>query len=277
MSWIIYKHTNKINGLSYIGQTSQKAEERWRDGKGYIGSSYFFNAILKYGWDNFSHEIIEDNIQTQKLANEREQYWIFYYHTWIGDPECKGYNLTSGGSNYIRTEEMRKKLSEKAKINSLQYWATHEKERQERGQTVQCIETGLIFPSYKDAGEWCGLKNYKNSFLMYFRGERLSCGKHPETKECLHWVKLDKNNNKIENDNQNLDKTKKIKTNNKVVKKVKCLETGVVFNSIVEACNWCNLKNSSSIINQIQGIRNSAGKHPETKIPLHWAYYKEKE
>ena len=78
MAWIIYKHTNKINGLSYIGQTSQKAEERWRDGKGYIGSSYFFNAILKYGWDNFSHEIIEDNIQTQKLANEREQYWIFY-------------------------------------------------------------------------------------------------------------------------------------------------------------------------------------------------------
>lgn len=46
---------------------------------------------------NFSHEIIEDNILTLGEANKREQYWISFYHTWINDPQCRGYNLTIGG------------------------------------------------------------------------------------------------------------------------------------------------------------------------------------
>lgn len=40
--WIIYKHTNKINGKSYIGQTCQEATERWKNGKGYSKSQSVF-------------------------------------------------------------------------------------------------------------------------------------------------------------------------------------------------------------------------------------------
>ena len=70
MSYIIYKHTNKINGKSYIGQTIQKPSRRWRDGKHYI-DQIFGVAIKKYGWDNFEHIILTDNIQTIEEAN----YW----------------------------------------------------------------------------------------------------------------------------------------------------------------------------------------------------------
>ena len=98
MSYLIYKHTNKINGKSYIGQTSQKATRRWRNGFGYKESPIFYAAIKKYGFENFSHEILEENIATKDLANQREIYWIAYYHTWIYDPSCNGYNSTCGGT-----------------------------------------------------------------------------------------------------------------------------------------------------------------------------------
>ena len=94
MKWIIYKHTNKINGKCYIGQTKQLLSERWRNGNGYKNNLYFYNSILKYGWDNFSHEILEDNLQNLKQANEREMFWISKY-----DSFKNGYNLTAGGDN----------------------------------------------------------------------------------------------------------------------------------------------------------------------------------
>ena len=99
MSWIIYKHTNIENGKVYIGQTKQILKDRWWNGKGYSNNPYFQNAISKYSWSGFKHEIIEDNIQTQEKANEREMYWIDFYKSFIGFDNCNGYNLTKGGDN----------------------------------------------------------------------------------------------------------------------------------------------------------------------------------
>ena len=69
-------HKNKINGKMYIGITSRTPEARW----GNNGSQYtkaknpcFYNAIQKYGWDNFEHIILEEKIP-QKNLNERELY-----------------------------------------------------------------------------------------------------------------------------------------------------------------------------------------------------------
>lgn len=94
MRWIIYKHTNKLNGKSYIGQTCQSPNLRWNNGKGYSRTFKFGKAIDKYGWDAFTHEILEDNILTQEDANERECHYIEYYDTFVG-----GYNSTKGGGN----------------------------------------------------------------------------------------------------------------------------------------------------------------------------------
>ena len=94
--WTIYKHTNPINQKCYIGLTNRTPKERWRDGKGYThksGQHKFANAIRKYGWDFFTHEILETNIPTLEEANERERYWIKYY-----DAYAHGYNMSQGGS-----------------------------------------------------------------------------------------------------------------------------------------------------------------------------------
>ena len=102
MSWLIYKHTNLINGKVYIGQTKQVPNNRWKNGAGYTRDkrlSVFALAIKKYKWINFSHEIIENDIETQEQANEREIYWIKYYNSYIGFEKSNGYNMTLGGDS----------------------------------------------------------------------------------------------------------------------------------------------------------------------------------
>ena len=114
--WIIYCHINKINGKRYIGQTRLNTASRWRNGNGYKRHFIFYQAIQKYGWENFNHEILEENILDIQSANEREKYWIAYYHTYINDPECNGYNMTPGGDNKgIVSEETKQKIGLKNK------------------------------------------------------------------------------------------------------------------------------------------------------------------
>lgn len=101
-TWLIYKHTNKKNGKVYIGQTKQLPSLRWKKGLGYTSdnhSSVFAKAIKKYGWDSFESSIIENNIPTQELANEREVFWISHYNSYIGFPNSNGYNMTLGGDS----------------------------------------------------------------------------------------------------------------------------------------------------------------------------------
>lgn len=108
-TWVIYKHTLIADcpkyGWSYIGQTSKKKpEERWcGNGMNYTRKTsngtytYFANEIMAHGWESFKTEILESGITTQKVADDREQYWIAFYHTYVKDPECRGFNLTPGG------------------------------------------------------------------------------------------------------------------------------------------------------------------------------------
>jgi len=49
----IYIHINKVNGKMYVGITKQTPEDRWKNGTGYDTSPKFYNAIKKYGWENF--------------------------------------------------------------------------------------------------------------------------------------------------------------------------------------------------------------------------------
>lgn len=92
---LIYKYTNLINGKIYIGQTKQALKNRHKDHLNQLqDNTYFHRALLKYGENNFSLEVIEDNIPYHKL-DEREKYWISYYDSFY--TKGKGYNLTEGG------------------------------------------------------------------------------------------------------------------------------------------------------------------------------------
>ena len=87
----IYKITNKINGKSYVGQSTD-IERRWREHhyRYWNNDNVIYMAFRKYGIENFDFSIIEE-CSTQEL-NSREEYWINYY-----DSYYNGYNETVGG------------------------------------------------------------------------------------------------------------------------------------------------------------------------------------
>lgn len=97
MKKYIYKITNLINNKKYIGQTNDP-KRRWQEhrnlGYGTEKAKLLYQAIKKYGIDNFIFELIEGPIDNY---NEREIYWISYYNTYVANENSWGYNLTSGG------------------------------------------------------------------------------------------------------------------------------------------------------------------------------------
>ena len=119
--WYVYIHTNKINNKVYIGITSQKPEKRWgKNGNRYKKNQpVFYNAIQKYGWDNFEHIIFAKNLTKEKAINMEIKLIALYKSNChrYKNPEY-GYNMTDGGEGpvgVIRSEETRKKLSKAAK------------------------------------------------------------------------------------------------------------------------------------------------------------------
>lgn len=88
----VYCHTSP-NGKRYVG-ISNNPEKRWNNGKGYIKNYLFYRAIEKYGWNNFNHEILYDNLSIEE-AGAIEQKLIQKWN--LTDPNF-GYNLREGGN-----------------------------------------------------------------------------------------------------------------------------------------------------------------------------------
>lgn len=108
MYYCVYKHTSP-SGKSYIGLTCQGMERRARKGEGYKECSAFYNAIQKYGWDNFSHDVLEDHLSFEE-ACEKERRYIAEYQSLTSQ---NGYNLENGGRvNATVSEETRKKIAQ---------------------------------------------------------------------------------------------------------------------------------------------------------------------
>ena len=91
----IYCYTSP-SGKKYVGQTIQKIFDRARNGKGYKNCSVFYKAIQKYGFENFTIQILEE--APQELLDEKEIEWIKFLDTCVPN----GYNLASGGSGHSK-------------------------------------------------------------------------------------------------------------------------------------------------------------------------------
>ena len=108
---VIYEFTNKVNQKVYIGQASDY-KQRIRSHKFNLRQNKntpFYNALKKYGWNNFSINIIEE-CEEEKL-NEREIYWIEEKRSLYPN----GYNLLEGGKQAKHTDITKQKISNSRK------------------------------------------------------------------------------------------------------------------------------------------------------------------
>ena len=106
---VIYEFVNNINQKVYVGQTVN-FKKRIRDHRfnynKIIKNTLFYNALRKYGWENFSINIIEDC--SDELLNEKEIYWIEEKKSLYPN----GYNILEGGNQARHTDISKQKLSE---------------------------------------------------------------------------------------------------------------------------------------------------------------------
>lgn len=109
----IYKITNFINNKVYIGQ-AKDCIQRWRqhkaESKKELPRMIVNRAMKKYGFDNFSFEVIV-SCKTWKDANETETLLVSQYESHISTG--KGYNVSAGGCNAPKSDEWKQKVSRK--------------------------------------------------------------------------------------------------------------------------------------------------------------------
>lgn len=129
VNFVVYKHTSP-SGKCYIGITCQNPEYRWgNNGYNYLSvmsngklkHPYFANAILKYGWDNITHEILHTNLTKEEAC--------LLESTYISEYKKQGlsYNVTDGGEGRLGC-----KLSEEV-INKIK---TAHKGKKQSAETV---------------------------------------------------------------------------------------------------------------------------------------------
>lgn len=171
--YVVYVHQNKTDGKRYIGITNNPGRRWCNKGKYYQGCPHFFNAIQRYGWDSFTHEIIESGL-TLDEANEREQFYIAKYRT---TDKRYGYNATIGGNRAPTMLGKNHSEETKRKIGESQRGRKHSEDQNRRhsecmtgkmvgsknrtSRAVRCINTGEVFESQRIAAREKGVQQAK--------------------------------------------------------------------------------------------------------------------
>jgi len=146
---VIYKATNKIDDKCYIGQTKKKLQTRiydhLRKSKYTDLNIHFYNAIRKYGWDNFKWEVLCE-CESKRELDEMEFHYIKQY-----DSYDNGYNMTLGGDagtwGWIPTKETRMNMSKSRKRlfkNGYIPWNKGKKMSEESKKQMSKIKKGKV-------------------------------------------------------------------------------------------------------------------------------------
>lgn len=253
-TYSVYYHKNRINGKVYVGK-AKSIQKRWgHAGNGYIRNhdTVFANAIRKYGWDNFDHVVIADNL-SQADAADMEKYYIELWKTNI----CKygsayGYNMTDGGDGSAGSSFGCKR--------------------------VFCITTGELYPSVSIAAMENDIsvthltavckgrrKSAHGLYWRYATEEDIS-----NYSEFGNPVFAEGERDKIvssalNNRKAQLYSNRFVKSN----KPVLCIENGFIFPSIKAASLFAKIDMryiSKSVNDERKGIMSEAGGY-------HWSFY----
>lgn len=205
-NYTVYMHKNKINGKVYIGASRQKPiKRRWRQGSAYKECTKFYDAIKEFGWINFDHIILFENLTKEEAFNKEIELIEKYNSINNGYNILKGGNLSNKGLHFTKKHKEKigfankgekngmygKKLSQERKQEiskrSKQQWLNKEyrekmsyitKYEKNHFKKVICLDTNEIFFSTSEAARKYNIQ--RANITKCCKGERKKCGN-------LHW------------------------------------------------------------------------------------------
>lgn len=233
----IYAHINKINGKIYIGQTKRTPYERFGNNGIQYKPQIFYRAIQKYGWNNFEHVILFDNLSSE-MANIIETELIKKYKTTDSN---FGYNILPGGNgvadkNYVYTGKIHKIVMMDKNFNILKEYPSISSARSEHST----INMNYRFKPYY----------INDNFIFVFKSQYENIINSKKFYEDIKYYKVARRR-----------------------KPVICLNNLKVFGTTKEAGEYANVS-QTMITECCQGKRSSAGKKDEYGS-LMWDYYDE--
>lgn len=203
----IYKIINNINSKIYVGKTIYTAEKRYKSHLQQLDDgTAIHNAMKKYGVENFSFVILEDNIENKEELSKKEIYWIKTLNSLVPN----GYNIAQGGEGGNGTHarnlmKWREDNPDKAKenIQKLNDWVKNNKdlvkEANKKGslsrkekygkditkkaneaskKKVRCVETGIVYDSVKEAAISLGYANGSHIGQVCNNKRKMACNYH---------------------------------------------------------------------------------------------------
>lgn len=213
--YTVYKHIFP-NGKVYIGITSLKPIERWKNGRGYHKEqTRIYYAIKKYGWENVQHEILYENL-TKEQAEKKEIELISFHKS---NNINYGYNIQNGGThNGKHNEETKLKISKKKK-----------------GQCMSIESKMKMSKSRVGDKHWTRNKKFTKEHLQHLSESHKGNPCWNKGKPRATWLSA-------EYEKQLKEKQRKaVLGNNYSGKKVRCVETKIVYESLSDAARKTNI------------------------------------
>lgn len=226
----------------YIGITQRAPNKRFKYGNGYKDNEYFWQAIEKYGWNNFKHEILYSGL-SKEIACTTEIELIAKYNS---TNRKYGYNIALGKS-HPHTEEERRKISE---ANRRRIYS--EETRRKLGK----INKGRIFSK-----EWRKHISEANKGHIVSEETRKKISEANKCRVCSEETRK-----KISKANKNpSEETRKKMSAAKPKCPVLCIETGIVYESLRNAERQTGVVNIWAVCHNKQ----------KTAGGLHWKFITE--
>jgi len=240
----IYCYTYLPNGEKYIGQTTN-IEKRKKEHLQENRVNLRFHNLLRKHYQDFNFIILEENINIENLDN-REKFWIKYYNTFEG----LGFNLTEGGDGGFTACQ--------------NYWKNNPDKMQEHIKKIQPLaaEAAKKWRQENPEKEKERIKNLHQKANEW----RIN---NPEKakQQTENLIELGRKW-KQEHKEECIANAKKMAENNK--KKVICITTNIIYNSIKEASEQTGVC-ASNIGRCCHGRCKSAGK-TENNEKLIWRF-----
>lgn len=245
--YTVYIHISPSNKY-YVGVTSRDVKIRWNNGYGYIHQPYFYNAIKKYGWNNFKHIIIKENLSKEDAFN-MEKDLIKKYKSNTKD---FGYNCSTGGEYGNTGNKHLKETIKKMKIAA-------------RGRTISEEQKSKISKTLK------GRKLSKET-IKKLSNKRIGTKLSEETKKKIS----DKKSGRTWSDAERKALTEHLNELHEIVlpklhesRKIKVvnIDTNEIYESVSEAGRKIST-NPANIVQCCKGKRKTSG-------GFHWKYYEE--